>query len=78
MGWGIALARALVFLLLSGVNAELLMPKMPGDEGSAESSDIAPTDDVILWASLPLLMPGELGGVLGLPVLNAAISFFFF
>ena len=68
--WGgvLPLGRALVFLSSTGVRAERLMPKI---FPSGESSDIASTDDVILWASLPLLLPGELGGVL-----NAAIRFF--
>jgi len=50
---------------------------MLGDAGCGatcagdESIDIASIDDVILSASLPLLLPGELG-----VLLNAAICFF--
>ena len=68
-----------MLLVWSGVFASLdrLLPKMLGDGGCEascagdESIDIASSDDVILSASLPLLLPGELG-----VLLNAAICFF--
>ena len=66
-----------MLFLLSGVFTSLGRFEILGDEGfeatfsGDEASDIASTDDMILSTSLPLLLPGELGGVL-----NAAIRFF--